>query len=92
MSSNTPPPPSEPTATPTLPPPRSVPAPETVAARARAQLLPQRPARVPFFANAAQPEIGELRARQPLSLLSALTDGGLSPREPEGPLLSLSAH
>ncbi|CEQ39103.1 SPOSA6832_00598 [Sporobolomyces salmonicolor] len=34
------------------------PAPELVAARARAQSRPRTPARVPFFANAAQPEIG----------------------------------
>ncbi|BGP29506.1 peroxisome bioproteinsis factor 10 [Rhodotorula toruloides] len=49
------------------------PAPATVAARARAEALHQQPARVPFFASAAQPEI--VRANQKdLYYLSQLSE------------------
>lgn len=74
-------------------PPR-VPQPATVAARARAERRPgQTPAaaRVPFFANAAQPEIGQLHSHgraNPDVLLTARAD---SASEPEGPLLPLPA-
>ncbi|GAA5973653.1 hypothetical protein JCM11641_005063 [Rhodosporidiobolus odoratus] len=50
-----------------------VPSSATVAARTRAQTRPRHPARVPFFANAAQPEI--VRANQKdLYYLSQLTE------------------
>lgn len=51
------------------------PAPAAVAARARAEALHQQPARVPFFASAAQPEIGAYVADlSPGKLLTRLGD------------------
>ncbi|GAA5860620.1 hypothetical protein JCM1840_000320 [Sporobolomyces johnsonii] len=64
-------PPPDPLPTPVQP--TTPPTPQLVAARARAQSRPRTPARVPFFANAAQPEI--VRANQKdLYYLAQLTE------------------
>ena len=67
------------------PPVAPIPQPAGVAARARAQAPPSRPTRVPFFANAAQPEIGQPNG--PYRLVDACSHSAGSPSEPEGPLL-----
>ncbi|BGP45393.1 peroxisome bioproteinsis factor 10 [Rhodotorula kratochvilovae] len=62
MSEGVPAPPAEPTPPAPVAAPPARPSPATVAARARDEATGGHPARVPFFANAAQPEI--VRANQ----------------------------